>query len=158
MEFWNQSFYPDLVKTGIQKVELKSSLASIVIEWDILNQDPLIWLFNVHTFDFLLLILFLDILLYKVTFDNNYRYNAISIGMLSNWIKFKNSITIIYKVVQNCFIKNVALFHIHEIGLLKKDETSETTVWSLTFLFFLNLQTYFIFVSLLGKYALGRRK
>ena len=35
-----------------------------------------------HTFDFILNPLFLDISTVEVTFDNNYRYNAISIELI----------------------------------------------------------------------------
>ena len=50
------------------------------LERDILNYDHLIRLSNVHAFDFLLYGYFYCI---KVKFDNNYRYNAISIELKS---------------------------------------------------------------------------
>ena len=60
-------------------------------EWDILNPNPLIWVSNVHTFYFHLNSLFLDIpfptTCNKDIFDYKYRYNAISIELISNWIK-----------------------------------------------------------------------
>ena len=51
------------------------------LEWDILDPDCLIWVSNEHTFDFLLNPLFWISLL------NKNRYNAISIGLISDWIK-----------------------------------------------------------------------
>ena len=57
------------------------------LEWDILNHGRLIWVSNIHTFNFFLIILFFEYpYCIKVTFDNNYRYNAISIGLISDWI------------------------------------------------------------------------
>ena len=58
------------------------------LEWDIINPDHLIGVSNVHTFDFNLNPPFWISLDYiKVTFDNNYRYNGISIELISDWIK-----------------------------------------------------------------------
>ena len=62
--------------------ELKTSA------WDILNTDRLIWISNVHTSDFLLNPLvgyFYCIYCMKVTFDNNYRYNATSTGNIRSF-------------------------------------------------------------------------
>ena len=59
------------------------------LEWETLNSDRLIWISTVETFNFLFNLLLLDITFpttcYKDTFDNNYRYNAISIGLISDW-------------------------------------------------------------------------
>ena len=78
---------------GFRISELKSQ------EWDILNHDRLIWLSNVHTFDFLLNPLFGYFYCIKVTFDNNYRYNAISIGLISDWIKVSCSLKPAFKAL-----------------------------------------------------------
>ena len=51
------------------------------LEWYILNHDRLVWLSNVHTFDFIINPLFGYFYCMKVTFDNNYRYNAVSIEL-----------------------------------------------------------------------------
>ena len=76
------SFNDTLLNSRLRGVytELKT------LEWDILNPDR-IWVSNVHTFDFNLNPSFWISLDYiKVTFDNNYRYNGISIGLISDWI------------------------------------------------------------------------
>ena len=68
-------------KTNQFQLELKT------LEWNILNHDHLIWLSNGHTLDFLINPLFGYFYCIKVTFDNNYKYNAISIGLISERIK-----------------------------------------------------------------------
>ena len=45
----------DFVKKVIQQTEVKT------LEWDILNPDYLIWVFNGHTFDFLIKTFFLKV-------------------------------------------------------------------------------------------------
>ena len=58
------------------------------LEWDILNHDRLIWLSNVHTFDFILIILFFDI-----STVQKLRLITITDTMLYRWDKFPFSKT-----------------------------------------------------------------
>ena len=68
---------PKIGNSKVMNSGLKTS------EWDILNPE-----YPIYTLLILFLILsfgyFYGI---KVTFDNNYRYNAMSIGLISDWIK-----------------------------------------------------------------------
>ena len=74
----------------------KSMISELkTLEWGILNLDYLIWVSNGHTFDFLLNPLFLyrpSPYCIKVSFDKNYRYDAISIGLISYPIELKSTV------------------------------------------------------------------
>ena len=71
--------------------ETPTNMYTRTLEWETHNSDRLIWISTVETFNFLFNLLLLDITFpitcYKDTFDNNYRYNAISIGLWSQLFK-----------------------------------------------------------------------
>ena len=80
-------FFNEQLLRNIYPTKVWSKLKTL--EWDILNHDRLIWLSNVYT---LLISTYNSLLGYfyciKVTFDNNYRYNAISIGLIYIYTKY----------------------------------------------------------------------
>ena len=69
------------------------------LELDTLNPDRLVWISNLETCKFLLNPVMLDITFpYYVTcnkdkFDYKSRYDAISIGLISDWTKLRNYAT-----------------------------------------------------------------